>query len=135
MARVIVVVLALLVTVGCGSKDAPVCEGGKRCDVGFVVHTCVKMKAYPQSCDVLEGAGLVLACHTPVMVEGEQQDIRDYCAKDPMYVPPVVSWSERFTQASAILVAIVIALFTGARARRIQGRKIQLGIRDSDSEQ
>jgi len=134
MVRVIVGVgvLALLVIVGCGSKEPPICEGGKRCDVGYVVETCVKMKAYPQSCDVLEGAGLVLACHTPVMVKGEQQDIRDYCAKDPTYVAPVVSWGERFTQAGAILMAIVIALFTGARSRRIQARKIRLGIYDSD---
>lgn len=134
MVRVIVVVLGLVVMAGCGRKEVPVCEGGKRCDVGYVVQTCVKMNAYPQSCDVLESSGLELACHTPAMVEGEQQDIRDYCAKDPTYVAPVVSWSERFTQAGAILIAIVIALFTGSRARTVKARKIRLGIYDSDSD-
>ena len=64
------------------------------------------------------------------MVKGEQQDIRDYCAKDPSYVKPVVTWSERFTQAGAIALAILIALFTAAGARRSQARKRQMGIYD-----
>ena len=90
------------------------------------------MKAYLHDCEQLEKSGLELTCHSPVVVEGKQQDIRDYCAKDPSYVKPVVTWSERFTQAGAIALAILIALFTGARARRSQARERQLGVYDDE---